>query len=697
VSDPQSGRDVQRTPPGSEWPGLPHLVLACSLALLAPLLGPLVTGRVFVYNDLIWFHLPLRHLFHEALRAGDTVLWTPSIFAGFYLHGEGQAGLFHPLHQLLYRGLPLGPAFNLELVASYPFAFAGMWWLLRRLAIGQAAALFGAMLFAFCGFNLLHHHHMNMVAAAAHLPWILAAADVVIGDERPRARRMAFAGLALAVGSALLLGFPQSVWWCFLALGPFAAFRAATARRWPRLLPCLVAVACGILLAGVQLLPSLDAAAGSTRAGLPADFALGFSLHPSNLIQLWSPYFFARGAHSTRDYMWFHEFGIYSGAILPVALAWTWNRWRAVPERRALLAAATGFAVVCLWLALGRYGGLAALLTHLPAIGSLRAPVRYIFLVQFALAIVAALAFDDLLDIVAGRRPAPTGRMLALWIPAALGVATTVALNSHLLPFGALTFAGVAAAAPGVAILVAVTGLVYVARRRSRWALPALVLVVAADLGAYGLGFVHRAPARTIAELTSAIPPAPDLAADAYAAAPTRGPYQADALVLRGYRLTSGYAGLFPQSRHPLDGRDTRILSGTRWIFDTDGRRQPFEGAVPRARLLDADRIPATGTVTVTVDRPGRLVARVDAPGPRLLAFTERFHAGWSVTSGAAAVTITPVEGDFLGAQLGPGTHEVDLTFMPRSFVNGSVVSAAGAVLLVAALVTWPRWQRASA
>jgi hypothetical protein len=162
------------------------LAAACSAALVAPLLGPLLTGRIFVYNDLTWFHLPLRYLYQQALRSGDTVLWTPSIFSGLYLHGEGQAGLFHPWHQLLYRALPLGAAFNLELVASYPASFAGMVWFLRRLRFSRPAALFGAMLFAFSGFALLHHHHVNMVAIVAHLPWLLAAADVAIVDERPR-------------------------------------------------------------------------------------------------------------------------------------------------------------------------------------------------------------------------------------------------------------------------------------------------------------------------------------------------------------------------------------------------------------------------------------------------------------------------------------------------------------------------------
>ena len=149
---------------------------------------PLLRGRVFVYNDLSWFHLPLRHLYQQALEKGDSLLWTPAIFTGLYFHGEGQTGVFHPLHLLLYRLLPLRTAFNLELLANYVAAFAGMWWFLRRLRFATVPALFGAMLFAFSGFMLLHHHHLNMVAVVAHLPWLLAAADVLlVEDDAPRA------------------------------------------------------------------------------------------------------------------------------------------------------------------------------------------------------------------------------------------------------------------------------------------------------------------------------------------------------------------------------------------------------------------------------------------------------------------------------------------------------------------------------
>jgi hypothetical protein len=682
----------------SRWrePGvvLTALVLACSAALLAPLVRPMWSTRIFVYNDLLWFHLPMRYLYQQALRAGDSLLWTPAVFSGFYLHGEGQTGVFHPLHLLLYGFLRLEKAFGLELLFNYVAAFAGMVWFLHRLRCSPVAACTGAMLFAFSGFSLLHFHHLNMVAVVAHLPWLLAAADVVIADDRPRARRWAFGALAALIASGFLVGFPQSMWWDALALAGFATLRAGETGRWRALIPCAAAVAIGVLLGGIQIVPTADAAARSMRADLSREFALTYSLHPVNLFQLWSPHALSGGAYTALDFMWLHEFGIYSGALLPVALAWVWIRRAAMPGRRALIASATAFAAVALVLALGRYGGVDPLLTYLPVLGSFRAPTRYIVLAQFALAILAALTVDDLLAIVEGRAQGPAGLLPALWIPAALGLATTVVLNGRLMSFTPQVFAPVATAAPGVAVVALVTLLVFLAGRgRGRLAavaLAALIVVTAADLGAYGIGFIRGEPPRPIIALIGPILRAPSAPEEAYAAVSDEGPFRSNLLVLQGYRLTTGYAGLFPGSRHPLGSDEALRLSGTRWLFTTEGARLPFAGGVPRVRLLDEGGQPASGVVRLAIDRPGRLVVHVEAPGRRIVALTERFHDGWTAKSGGTAVPTVRVDSDFLGCVVEPGTHRLVLRFMPWSFVIGSIVSAIGALLWAGVLLWWP-------
>jgi len=584
--------------------------------------------------------------------------------------------------------LPLGPAFNLELIANYVAAFAGTFWFLRRLRFSHAAALFGAMLFAFSGFNLLHHQHVNMVAVVAHMPWLLGAADVLMVDERRRAQTLACAAMAVILGSEFLIGFPQAVWWNLLTLAAFSLFRAAETGNWRRLVPCTAAVLIGTLLGGIQLLPTADAAAHSERVALSRDFALTLSLHPVNLLQLWSPYFLEAGVYSKLDSRWLHEFGIYSGAILQVALIWVWSRRHALPVRRHMIAAVSVFAAVALLLALGRYGGLDIGLSYLPVLRSLRAPTRYIVLVQFALVILAAIALEDLIAI-AERRSAPASRaMPALWIPAALGIVTTLALNTGVLPYGPQTFSRAAVAAKGAAIVVAVTLLVFLAGRQIRWAIFAVVVVTAADLGAWGILYIYSQPPQTIEALMQGIPEAPADPAESYASAPLRGQYRTDLLVLRGYRLTSGYVGLFPATFHPRDSETAARLSGTKWFFTNDLVRHPASGGVERVRLLDEQGQVATGKATIVLDRPGRIVVDVVAPGRRTLALTERYHDGWLATIDRAPLQTVRVEQDFLGCVLdGGGVRRVTLRFMPRSFVYGSIASAIGAVLLAGVLI----------
>jgi hypothetical protein len=663
---------------------LTWVVAACSAALLVPLLVPLLTGRVFVTYDLTWFHLPTRYLYQQALRSGDTVLWTPSILSGVYLHGEGQVGLFHPLHQFLYRLLPLQAAFNLELIANYPAAFAGMYVFLRRLQLAPPAALFGSMLFAFSGFNLLHHQHLNMLAIVAHMPWLLVAADVLIADDRPRAQALAFAAIAVIVASELLLGFPQGVWWNLMTLAAFAAYRAYETGCWWRFLACGPALAIGAMLAGIQVIPSSDAFAHSDRQWLGAQFSLSFSLHPFDLVQLWSPYGFRKGTYSGIDSGQFHEFGIYSGAVLPIALVWVWTRSAALRDRRLFIIGATAFAGLNLLLAFGRFGGLAGLLSYAPGLGSLRAPVRYIVLVQFALAILTAIAFDDILAIVEGRRPVPSGRTIAVWLPAVLGIATVVAFNAGAVAGGRRVFTSVATAAPGVLFVIAVTLLVVLAARRTPSALAALALVTMVDLGAWGIRYVYRQPPQTIDEVTNLIPPSPQDPAESYAA--LEGKFRSDLLVMKGYRLTTGYLGLYPAAFYRPDGLTSRKLSGTRWIFTQDGFRSPAQGSVARARLVDESGRDASGSARLVVDRPGNLVAEVESPGPRILALTERFHDGWSATSDGRPLPLVRVEQDFLGCPVDQTAHRVELRFRPRSFVRGMIASAVGGVLLIVAV-----------
>ena len=156
------------------------LGLAVSAAILLIIALPMMQGLTYTFDDLGNFHLPMRAFYAQCLANHQSFDWMPSVYCGFYLQGDGQVGMYHPLHRLLYGYLPLVHAFNIELFLSYPVMLAGMFVLLRRLGLRRDSSIFGAMLFAFSGFNLLHFVHMQAIATVAHIPWLLVAIDVSV-------------------------------------------------------------------------------------------------------------------------------------------------------------------------------------------------------------------------------------------------------------------------------------------------------------------------------------------------------------------------------------------------------------------------------------------------------------------------------------------------------------------------------------
>ena len=319
-----------------------------SAALFVPLLFPLVTGRVFTRDDFAALHLPFRYLYREALQSGESFLWTSAYHSGFYLHGEGIAGMAHPLHLLLYRFLPLGLAFNLEIVTPFVAMLVGTWLLLRRFGLASEAAWFGAMVFTFSGFNLFNLMHMNHAAVIAHLPWLLLASHVLLTSPDRRNRALAFAGFALVVGSQLLIGNPQYVWLTSVVLVYMIACLWYAGAPSSRVALLVGAGVLGALIGAVQLLPTLDFARESTRMAYSQEEALSFSLSPLNLVQLWSPFAFRFRIHAPEaEALIVHEFIVYNGAFCTIALAWLAMRWRQ-QTRRGLLVALFALAAISL-------------------------------------------------------------------------------------------------------------------------------------------------------------------------------------------------------------------------------------------------------------------------------------------------------------------------------------------------------------
>lgn len=683
--------------------GSARLVTWCSLALLVPLLVPLFTGRVFTKDDLGALHLPFRYLYQQSLQAGDFLLWTPAYHSGFFLFGAGEAGMAHPLHLALYRLLPLGPAFNLEIVSSYLLLFAGTGLLWRRVGLSREGALFGALLFAFSGFTLFNLMHVNHIGTLAHAPWLLLAAHYVLTAEARRQWATAAGAVALVTGLQLVAGNPQYVWLTGLAVGYLIVCLLLAGAAWRRLLVLLGALSLGGLIGAVQLMPTWEFLQDSTRAAWSPGLALTFSLSPLNLVQLWAPFAFEfRVSAPPAEEFIVHEFIVYNGAFCTVALAWAFMRFRELNQRK-ILGALLVFAAINLLLAFGRHGGLYPLLAELPGFRSIRAPARHLALVQLALSGVGAVVFDDLLAIAKHRLRFTWLQLWPLAAVAALTVVTTAAgvslagtswASNH-----GLRLSGLGRAAPWALMVLAIVFLVMLAARGVRGALPAVIMLSALDLGLWGYSYVFRwGPIQPIAELqAAATAPAEAARGDLI---PIFSGGRDSYAVLRDLRLTAGYTGLYATRK--LDPSDPLVqrIAGVAWTGNGE-QWQRVTDSMPRARLIAESRVSTSesqdllqidpsrvalvdrpldlsgppGSATVRADRPGHLTIETDAGGTQLLVVAERFHQGWTALIDGHEASPVPVYGDFIGCVVPAGRHQVEFTFRPASVRIGFVTT----------------------
>jgi hypothetical protein len=699
-----------------------------AVVLFGAMCGPFFAGRVYLFDDLGAFHLPLRAYYAHALREESGFDWMGPLFAGMYLTGEGQAGTYHPWHYVLYKSLSLGPAFCWEILASYPVLFAGTWWLLRKHVRKQASALFGGLVFSFSAFNVLHFMHPNGVAVVAHLPWLLGAIHAAHSDTDRRRRAGALFGISLLTGSQLLLGYPQYVWislivelaycgWLWRERPASGSPDAGERQRpgWRATAGHLAwAKVLGILIGSVQLLPTAEALAASSRQLAGPAQAMQGSLPPANVVQLIAPYLFRDRVVGENT----HEYGMYVGMVPLFLIVGMARGAQSDQSRKRFFAAAAILGVGALVLAFGGYGLVYRVQTWLPLVGKFRGPCRYLVVVSFAAAAMAACGMDRLIErLEAGRQPDRTaGRGVFLLTGLAIAVA---GVGSLWLPGEDFSPWPLRWVGPLLAVVsaVCVTGAVSGGRA---WA-PALVVLTAIDLGVYGLSYAVYEQTEDLAGFSAAVP-VPNGPVTGRVAAEVEVDRSTivrvgNGTVVRGIRRWDGYAGLFPSRSLDYHRLDLLRMAGVEWLLDGDAVRS-IDGLdraqgpwiqVPRplpwarlVSLVETSADPSTALATIDVDTtavvsevieldagPAGVVEaaggegndywiRVRPTGRQLLVVAESFHPGWKAEVDGAPAAVHRVNADFMGCVVGPESREVRLSFRPAGVAVGRVLSAAG-------------------
>jgi len=527
---------------------------------------------------------------------------------------------------------------------------------------------------------------------------------------------VAVSGLAALTASQGLYGHPQALWFSLLVEVSCVPFLEPSRDLLRRGALYLSGKTLGFAAAAIQLLPTADAYSRSLRALAPSEFFDVFSLRLQDLLSLVGPYLIEGRAPGFYP----HESVTYSGTVPLALLAWMAVRRHRKFESRRFLVLFLGLAAGSLVFAFGPSTIIHPLQRALPLVGAMRAAGRARALFQFALALVTAVAFVDLLR-ASTETKAPWRRLWPLAVFPFLGflLATVGLLHREGIESATgATISGTGGILLGPALLLAGAYLVATAARGIRLAAVALPLLAAGDLAGYGLVGTPGSQSRRLSEWVSSIPLPPDLHSGRIA---TRG---GNELLMRGAQLADGYAALLPVPR--LDWMDPATLrvAGVRWIrrhlADSPDVKERFAAwdehwyevgdPIPRVRLvvrtvasdrpaeslagLDFEQVALVerpievagdraGRAWIVRERPGEVRIATEASSAQLLVLADSFHPGWTVAIDGAPATVERVNGQFLGCRVPAGAREIAFAYRPRSRRVGGALSIAAAATIV--------------
>lgn len=245
-------------------------LLAAGLLLFAPIW---LAGMTPFWGDMTYIHHPWQALAAQYLQGGRAPLWDPTIYFGMPMAAKMQNSLFYPGQGPFFLfGFATGAAL-FQLAHYWLCGWLAFLWL-RSLRASKAAALCGALLFAFSGGMLSRMPFIN------HLSTLSLVPALFLFFRRPLP-------LALTLCLAFLAGYPPflagsiALCWGVMVLlsrpGSFSAWAAAGALA--------------MALSAVQLIPGAELMSVSRRSGgVLLDEMLKFGYRPADLAQWISPF-----------------------------------------------------------------------------------------------------------------------------------------------------------------------------------------------------------------------------------------------------------------------------------------------------------------------------------------------------------------------------------------------------------------------
>ncbi|MGD0499855.1 MAG: YfhO family protein [Bryobacteraceae bacterium] len=697
----------------------------------------LLTESEGVHQAYSWFNFWV-----ASIKRGILPLWDPYTFAGHSFAGEMQTAVFYPLNLLL----TLFP-FNRQGVFPpqlyhqwYAFAhFLGacfMFALAREMRLSRFSSIVAGICFSFGGF-VVHVEWPGMLQSAIWLPLIFLFLLRALRAASVRRTILYSSVSGLSLGLAILAGqlhvaIMQTL--VVLSAAGFAGFHPRAQgeelqrNRW--VLPAVaaaVALTVAFCAGAVQLFPSMEYSGRAFRflgvgPPLPATQKIpyayvGDGLWPHAFASLLLPFGFNgnMGAGETIN----AYLGVFPLLAAIVALRRCWsNLW---------IRYLAGLAAVAFLYSMGSYSLLhGALYAVVPRLWMAWEADRFVYLADFALAILAGFGVEALLHAPAGKEAWDGIRRVFTWVAIAGAVALAVpgiygrpdinpwisfSLLMIFLSYGLFQY--IVHGHHGAAARLLVVALILFDLSAFDWAPRNLIQqgpshtnhldrllsckgaanFLKSRPGPFrvriltdpqpNIGDVFGVPTlsgrgTTLTTDTLDVLGNDDLLNARYilrpASAGEPGAAYQDAY-WKVYENPGAYGGAWIVHETILESSHERLLSRLNGK-EIDPRRQALIGEPLDVRL--ALRIEgANEDVSFRAYGPNRLELTAHASSPGLLVLSEFYYPGWRATVNGKEEPIYRVDGVLRGIAIPPGESRVVVQYAPRSVLGGAALSLA--------------------
>ena len=381
------------------WPII--VLIFLDAIFFAPLFLPnqkLIVTPEFGGGDTITIQLPYKYKLCEKVKQFALPFWSKDMAAGYPLLAEGEIGAFNPVNLATCFFFDYKTAFNLQIALHTFIGQVGLLILSAELGLTVFAGLFLSVLFPFTPLLLMNYMQITLVYPLFYLPYLLYSLLKLIKDGSFRS----FLLLSFFVFLQFTVSHYQTFFISFIFLAGFLLSYLHIDRKRKKKIRLLffffLAYIVGVLLAGFQLVPSIEFFMNSNRSSeIYGSFASTYdqNLGIKNFLTLFSPYLFGKPQNGTlSDGMalpWEGTFFIYYCPLFFLILFFLYSKNHYGKEVKSLI---LSFFFILL-IALGKNSPI-YFIHSFPIFSSFRYPSRFVFILVFILTVFSAYGLDFL-------------------------------------------------------------------------------------------------------------------------------------------------------------------------------------------------------------------------------------------------------------------------------------------------------------